>query len=131
MKTIFCVAVLVTAFLQAIAQEKKTEPKISISPITAQFMISTNFDAVCLNMVGTGIRYTRKNTIISITIFPTLIFREDTEIPDPGDPKRPFVRPGFAVGPMFQYKRLLLGFPTFFQDDEWHVTAGVGVKIGK
>jgi len=111
-------------------EEHKEEKKISVSPFTAQFLISTDTRTICFNFVGTGIRYTHKNTIISISLFPTLTFREDEHL-DPTEPKKPFVRPTFALGPLVQYKRLMVGFPSYYQDDEWHFSAGLGVRIGK
>jgi hypothetical protein len=105
------------------------QPKVKVSPFTAQFLVSTDFEAVCLNLVGAGIRYTKNNSSVSITIFPTLTFREPETVL--GGKQKPFVRPGFAVGPLFQYKRLMIGFPIFYQDDAWHFTGGAGLKIGK
>jgi hypothetical protein len=112
-------------------QENPEDPgtqnqKVTLNSFTAQFLISTDLDAVYLNVVGAGVRYTNRHTSVSLTIFPSLSFREDKS-----EENKPFVRPGFAIGPLFQYKRFMFGLPTFYQDDAWHFTAGMGVKIGK
>src|SRR5436190_23287344 len=128
MRNVFSVLLLLLSLTVA-AQEKKDDQKIKVSPFTAQFLVSTDLKAVYVNIAGTGIRYTKNKTIISITIFPSLSFREDK--PLPGESKKPFVRPGFALGPLFQYKRAMIGFPAFYQDDAWHLTVGLGMKIGR
>jgi hypothetical protein len=105
------------------------ESRVSVNNFTSQFLISTDLKSMYINIVGAGLRYKRNHSIFSVTIFPSLSFREDS--PEPGEEKKPFVRPGFALGPLFQYKRFMIGLPTFYQDDNWHFTAGVGVKFGK
>lgn len=113
-----------------IAQQKNEEAPITVSAFTAQFLLSTDLKAAYFNMVGAGIKYSKNDKSISITIFPSLSFRED-KYPEPGEDKKPFVRPGFAVGPLIQYKRMMIGFPAFYQDDAWHFTVGAGVKLGR
>jgi hypothetical protein len=124
------------AYGVSIAQEENPEAPVTessavtVNSFTAQFLVSTDLKAMYLNIVGAGIRYSRRNASISVTIFPSLSFRDDKN-PEPGEDKKPFVRPGFALGPLFQYKRFMLGLPTFYQDDAWHFTVGCGLKLGK
>lgn len=109
--------------------QQEDENKIKVSPFTAQFLVSGDFKRTfCFNMVGAGIKYTKKDMVISLSLFPTLTFREDE--PVDGESKKPYVRPTFALGPLFQYKRMMIGFPSYYQDDAWHFSAGVGIKIG-
>ncbi|HYC84761.1 MAG TPA: hypothetical protein VEB86_06040, partial [Chryseosolibacter sp.] len=116
---------LLAVSILAFGQEENPEAPVTqsrpvtVNSFTAQFLVSTNLEGFYLNIVGAGIRYTRKHTSVSITIFPSLSFRKDRR-DVPADQKKPFVRPGFAVGPLFQYRKLMLGFPTFYQDDGWH-----------
>ena len=127
MKKVFFTIIFLQS-LNSFSQVDEKPQKISISPFSGQFLISTNLNAVYLNFVGAGIRYTKNNMSVAISLFPSLSFKEDKPT---DEPKKPFVRPGFACGPLIQYKKLMLGFPTFYQDDRWHFTVGFGVRIGK
>lgn len=111
---------------------KENEDGLKISSFTAQFLISSDFkSAMYFNVVGGGLKYTRRNLSISISLFPTLRFHKDPH-EDPTDDLRPFVTPGFSVGPLFQYKRFMLGFPVSYSyDSKWHPTMGMGIKFGK
>jgi len=99
--------------------------------ISTQFMVATDFQSVYLNFIGIGIRYGKPQRSISIIVLPTLRFY-DAPPPGNGDPRRPFVTPGFSIGPIIQIKRLLIGFPSFYDghDAVWRQSIGVGVKIG-
>jgi hypothetical protein len=110
---------------------KTDQGEVKVGLFTTQFLISTDFkSSVFLNMIGSGVRYTRGNFVIAISLFPTLRFHKD-EWEDPTDDKRPFVTPGFSVGPLFAYKKLLFGFPlSYSYDSRWHPTFGMGVRIG-
>lgn len=129
-RVIGLVIVLVLWSFNVFAQEGETPKKISVSPFSGQFMVSTNFKAGCINMIGAGIRYTKNDWVIGVSLYPSLIFKK-YELSDPTDTPKPFVRPGFAVGPLIQYKKVIIGFPSFYQDDAWHFTGGIGVKLGK
>jgi|GEM_PF-2409995 len=135
MRSIFTISLLFI-FSSLLAQEENPEApvtqgsSVTVSSFTAQVLVSSNLEAMFLNVVGAGIRYSHRHTSVSLTIFPSLSFKEDRRDVLPEN-KKPFVRPGFAIGPLFQYKRIMMGLPTFYQDDEWHFTVGVGVKFGK
>jgi hypothetical protein len=109
-------------------QEDKTVKAVGFS---SQFLISSDFKGFYFNMVGGQIRYSNGDFAASIAIMPTLRFHKDEHL-DPDDEIRPFVTPGFSVGPLFQYKRLMLGFPiSYSYDSRWHPTMGFGYKFGK
>ena len=111
-------------------QSSGDKGEIKVSALTAQFLVSTNFkNAVFINLVGTGIKYSRGNASISIGVFPTIRFYEDPHL-DPAKPKKPFIAPGFSAGLLFQYKRFMIATPAYFKEDVWHYTVGVGMKIG-
>lgn len=131
----------ITLFLVALsyhspAQEHPASPErvtgsyYAFSSFTAQFLVSTDLDGMYINIIGAGFQYSKKYTKISLTIFPSLSFKEDKNV-KPGESQKPFVRPGFALGPLLQYKRAMIGFPAFYQDDAWHFTVGLGLRIGQ
>ena len=117
---------------QAQTQPTETKPKITVGRFTGQFLLSTDLHSVYFNFVGTGFKYTKGSTSISLSVFPSLRFHTDTN-PDLTDPKRPFVTSGFALGPIIQYKRIFIGFPTFYDshDVTWRYAVGAGIKIGQ
>jgi hypothetical protein len=120
----------------AYAQETETTIKtekgeVKVGLFTTQFMVSSDFkSSVFINMIGSGVRYTRGEFVVALSLFPTLRFHEDRESA-PDDDRRPFITPGFSVGPLFAYKKLLFGFPfSYSYDSRWHPTFGMGVRIG-
>ena len=127
-------AFLLFAGLTAQAQAPITEPKsrVDIGRVTAQFLVSTDFSSVYFNFVGTGFRYSKGRTSVSLSVFPSLRFHTDDN-PDLTDPKRPFLTAGFALGPVVQYRRLVVGFPAFYDshDVQWRFAVGAGLKIGQ
>lgn len=126
---LLCMLLLMVATL-TLAQEKERKTGISGQAFSSQLMISTDFRDMYVNLVGSGIRYTRGDVMVAISLFPTLRFHEHH--PEPDEDKRPFVTPGFSVGPLLQYKHLLLGFPSSYSYDyKWHFTVGTGYKFGK
>lgn len=99
--------------------------------LTTQFMVATDFQSAYLNFIGIGVRFGNPNRSISIIVLPALRFYD---APPTGntDPRRPFVTPGFSIGPVIQIKRFLIGFPSFYDghDAVWRQSFGVGVKVG-
>ena len=126
--------VLLFAVSIANAQETTTTIKtdngeVKVGLFTTQFLISTDFtSSVYINLIGSGVRYTRGNFVVALSLFPTLRFHRDKES---SDTIRPFITPGFSIGPLFAYKKLLFGFPfSYSYDSRWHPTFGMGVRIG-
>ncbi len=111
------------------AQEVTKKGDLNVGIFTGQFLISTDLKAVYLNLVGSGIKYTRGNTSLSLGVFPTIRFYEDPHL-DSSKPKKPFVAPGFSAGLLFNYKRFMIATPAFYKDDQWHFTVGMGVRFG-
>ena len=128
------IVLLLLMGLAAHAQTQHTEakPKIEVGRVTSQFLLSTDFSSLFFNFIGTGFKYTKGKTSISLSVFPSLRFHKDNNT-DLSDPKRPFVTSGFALGPIIQYKQLFVGFPTFYDshDVKWRYAVGAGVKIGQ
>lgn len=124
---------LETAIAQVddLKEPEKAKEGVTVGGWTSQVMISTDFSSMYLNLVGSGIRYTKGDFMVALSLFPTLRFREDPHRA-PNYDVRPFVTPGFSVGALFQYKHLLIGFPVSYSyDSRWHPTVGAGVKIGR
>jgi hypothetical protein len=128
------IALLLLMGLAAKAQTQSTEtkPKIEAGYFTCHFLVSTDFSSVYFNFVGSGFKYTKGKTTISMSVYPVLRFHKDNN-PDLTDPKRPFLTAGFALGPLIQYRRLFIGFPAFYDshDVKWRPSVGIGVKIGQ
>jgi len=108
----------------------QSENKVRTS-VDANFLIATDFSSLYFNFIGAGIKFQKKNVTYSISVFPTLRFYEDD--PESGATKRPFVTPGFSIGPMIEFKnKFLIGFPASYSyDSRWHYTIGVGLIINK
>src|SRR5689334_16176234 len=77
-----------------------TAKKTAKGSFSAQFMISTGLRSVNLHLIGGSLKYTFGASSVSVALMPTLSFREDQ--PEPGKTKKPFVRPGFSIGPLYQ-----------------------------
>ncbi|MDH5608666.1 MAG: hypothetical protein OEY56_04245 [Cyclobacteriaceae bacterium] len=118
---IFCVS--------AFAQEKDglSVPRPSIS---GRFILSGSPRSVNINFVGSSITYTKGEGSFSLSLMPTISFRKDVPASATATQK-PFVRPGFSIGPLLQVKRFLFAMPVFYQDDAWHLYGGIGYTIGK
>ena len=99
--------------------------------LTTQFMVATDFQSVYLNFIGIGVRFGKPNKSISVIVLPALRFY-DAPATGNGDPRSPFVTPGFSIGPVIQIRRFLVGFPSFYDghDAVWRQSVGVGVRIG-
>ncbi len=129
-------AVLVAIVGNVCAQEKKEETAqeektVKAVGFSSQFLVSTDFKGFYFNMVGGQIRYTNGDFAASIAIMPTLRFHKDEHL-DPDEDIRPFVTPGFSVGPLFQFKRWMLGFPiSYCYDTSWQPTMGFVYWFGK
>src|SRR5882672_2271923 len=123
------IAWLLLAASAAYGQTEKTKPGVEVGLFSGQFLISTDLHSVYMNLIGAGYKYTRRHTTISFTVYPTLRFYDDPQ-PDKTEPRRPFITPGFAIGPLVQYKRVYLGLPAFYDSQyaKWRYTVGVGVK---
>ena len=128
---VLCLAVATARAQQTQTTIKTGEGEVKVGLFTTQFLISTDFkSSVFINMIGSGVRYTRGNFVVAISLFPTLRFHRD-EWEDKTDDKRPFITPGFSVGPLFAYKKLLFGFPfSYSYDSRWHPTFGMGIRVG-
>ncbi len=126
------VLLLISLAAKAQTQSTETKPRIEVGRFTGQFLLSTDFSSVFFNFVGTGFKYTKGKTSISVSVFPSLRFHKDNN-PDIAEVKRPFMTAGFALGPIIQYQRIFVGFPTFYDghDVKWRYAVGAGVKIGK
>jgi hypothetical protein len=131
-KMITAVLLLIGLTANGQTQPAATKPKLEVGHFTSQFLISTDFSSVFFNFIGTGFRYTKGATGISLNVFPTLRFHKDTN-PNVADAKRPFMTAGFALGPIIQYKRFFVGFPVYYDshDVKWRYAVGAGVKIGQ
>lgn len=125
-----CLVLLVMISMPGFSQDKPDSPPDP--PVkgnfSAQFMISTGLRSVNLHLIGGTLKYTFHNSSYAVALMPTLSFREDQ--PEPGKTKKPFVRPGFSIGPLYQFKKLMIGLPIFYQDDKWRFNVGVGIKVG-
>src|SRR6267142_4818429 len=110
----------------------ETKPRIEVARFTSQFLLSTDFSSLYFNFIGTGFKYTKGRTSISLSLFPAIRFHQDSN-PDPAEARRPFISTGFAVGPLIQYKRLFIGFPAFYDshDVHWRYAMGAGLKLGQ
>lgn len=126
MKTILII-VCALAMRTAKAQIKKDSTNFSLSKFAAQFLISTDAQSIYFNYVGAGLKYSKNNTAISITVFPAFRYVFDKS-QNEKLVNVPSFYPGLAVGPMIQHKKWLLGFPVFYSGAEakWHFTAGIG-----
>ncbi|MEQ1585394.1 MAG: hypothetical protein ABL895_05910 [Cyclobacteriaceae bacterium] len=124
----FIIAILLSAFTGA--AQKKPVDTISENnrKLAFQLLCSTDSKAMYLNIVGGGIKCERRNFTVSLVVFPSLRFGNQPS----GVSSKPFITPGFAVGPVFQYKRMLVGCPLYYgMDSEWHFCFGFGVKSGQ
>ena len=126
MKTAFHIFFIICWF--SCKAQTRNESKAVLS---TQFMIATDFQSVYLNFIGIGVRFGKPNKSISIIVLPALRFY-DAPPTGNSDPRRPFVTPGFSIGPVIEIKRLLIGFPSFYDghDAVWRQSFGVGVRIG-
>lgn len=106
----------------------QNNPERAKGAFSAQFLISTDLKSVNLHMIGGNFKYSIGNNGYSVALMPTLSFKEDH--PEDGKRKKPFVRPGFSIGPLYQYKRYMVGIPIFYQDDKWHLNIGIGMRVG-
>ncbi len=124
--------VIVCACAQDRSEEtSKNQSSVKAEGFTSQFLISSDFKGFYFNMVGGQIRYYKGDFSAAIAILPTLRFHKDEHL-DPTDDLHPFVTPGFSVGPLFTYKRYMLGFPiSYSYDVRWHPTVGLGYRFGK
>lgn len=138
MKKLLSTALLVFAIVCVRAQEvnenattDRKSSSVKAEGFTSQFLISSDFKGFYFNMVGGQIRYFKGDFSAAIAILPTLRFHKDEHL-DLTDDLHPFVTPGFSVGPLFQYKRYMLGFPiSYSYDTRWHPTMGFGYRFGK
>jgi hypothetical protein len=127
MKTLFTL-VLSAAFVLSNAQEMSSARRVSATTsLQAQFLISSDFRSLYFNYVGAGLKYTKKNTNISLTVFPAFryVFNKSQ---NKQLKAMPSLYPGLAIGTMMQYKKWLVGFPIFYSGAEatWRISVGLG-----
>lgn len=120
----FIVFLVFSQMLYAQTETQKQTPALQSDwGFDGQFMVSTDGKYTFANFGGPSMSLNVKKLRFSVGMYPSVRYYDATGRPD--------ILPSLGFGFMFNYKKLVLGVPFYYINEENKVVAsfGIGIKL--